>query len=69
MSEEKFYCPECTGHVEYVPDLESYTCGSCEVVFSSDDVLRGTGLLEAIATELERPIVVRLKQPPMGEFL
>ncbi len=41
MLDERYYCLACKIPTEYIPELEQYSCGRCERMFTKDEVLPG----------------------------
>lgn len=42
--EERFYCSICQVPVEYAPEIDIYTCGQCEGMFTRDEVITQSDL-------------------------
>lgn len=51
MTDERYYCVVHKIPVEFVPELDLYTCGRCEVTYTKEEVMPAS-LLEMTADSL-----------------
>ncbi len=45
--EERFYCADCQRPVEYLVELDAYSCGGCEGIQLRDELVTERDLLRA----------------------
>ena len=66
------YCQLCRTELELIPEGNFYTCGTCESYWTLPNTLSEKDLLRLeTQSELEKELyrTVRIRQPPLGEFL
>lgn len=64
ITEERLYCAKHSAPVEFVPELNQYTCINCEVLLDRGDLITESHLVQKVKMG-----IVKKRRRPMGEFL
>lgn len=52
MADERYYCIICKIPTEYIPELDQYSCGVCEQMFTREEVTPGNLIRPPLETIL-----------------